>query len=236
MADKLPSQYMDLIFSCEGAELVHEKDKKKLGKMGETPVHDFVRNSDEDKIEKIEYEACCNCVPCRTIISSNYYGKGYFPESYKKNLYDNSRRTLERAGFKVIDERTGAAYLKQERFEEECRTGKIQEKKSKNKKYEQMEIDFDAAVAPEHLKKAYQEYLERLNNGEDERTVYAETMAVANRKAKEMGMSPIKIIDCNCDDDVCTCNTEVYKDKYYLDDDDEVFNKAVDTEILISKG
>jgi hypothetical protein len=105
MADELPSQYMDLIFSCENAKLVNSKDDAKLDKMEERPVHDFVRDSDEDTIEKIEYEACCNCVPCRTIISSNYYGKNYFPDSYKKNLYNNSISTLERAGFKVIGER-----------------------------------------------------------------------------------------------------------------------------------
>jgi len=144
MADELPYQYMNLIFSCENADLVNQKDIDKLGKVGEMPVHDFVRDSDNDEIEKIEYEACCNCVPCRGIIASNYYGIGRYPDSYKKNLYDSAIRTLERAGFSVKDERnlTGADYRK--KMEDDGNWAVAAQ--APRKEYIQMKMNFDDVI------------------------------------------------------------------------------------------
>ncbi len=80
MAHKLPSNYLNLIFSCENASIIGSVDA-----------------------EKIEYEPCCECVPCRTIIASNYYEKGYFPENYSKNLKRHYARQLERLSCKVVN-------------------------------------------------------------------------------------------------------------------------------------
>lgn len=140
IADELPHQYMRLIFSCENAELVNEKDGNKLGKVGEVPTHDFISN-DNEEIEMIEYEPCCHCTPCTTIISSMYYGKGYFPDNYKKNLYSRQISILERAGYSVKDEKTltGTEYMK--KMEDDCNWA-MPEPVHK-KEYVQMKIPFD---------------------------------------------------------------------------------------------
>jgi hypothetical protein len=216
IADELPHQYMKYIFSCENADLVNQKDRDKLGEMGKTPVHDFVRDTDEDSIEMIEYEACCNCVPCRTIISSNYYGKGYYPDSYKKNLYDSAIRALERAGYSVKDERTGAEYKKKVEDDDYWKVvAQAPEPKPLRREYIQMDFDFDAAVAPEYMKNAFEEYLKLIHNGMDEKKAYAQTMV----KARKMGDAVENIVDCKCSGDVCDC-------KSYLDDDDVMIEKG----------
>ena len=98
IVDELPQQYMELIISCEGARIVNEKDmdlvaKNAYGVSGVVFDH------------KIEYEPCCECVPCKTIIASDYYGRSYFPENYKKNLLAMQVSKLNRQGFSVKDEK-----------------------------------------------------------------------------------------------------------------------------------
>ena len=82
MAHELPKQYRDLIFSCEMATIIGSKDA-----------------------EIIKYEACCDCVPCKHIISDDYYGFGEYPEAYQKNLDYQHVRALHRKGYKVVDEK-----------------------------------------------------------------------------------------------------------------------------------
>lgn len=81
MAKELPKQYFDLIFSCENAKIIGNKDD-----------------------EIIKYEACCDCVPCKHIIADNYYGLGKYPESYQKNLDYLHVCAIHRKGYKVVDE------------------------------------------------------------------------------------------------------------------------------------
>jgi hypothetical protein len=82
MANELPKQYRDLIFSCENAKIIGSKDA-----------------------EIIQYEACCECVPCKHIIAEDYYGFGSYPDAYQKNLDYLHVRALHRKGYKVIDEK-----------------------------------------------------------------------------------------------------------------------------------
>jgi hypothetical protein len=82
MANELPKQYFDLIFSCEMPKIIGSKDA-----------------------EIIKYEACCDCVPCRHIIADDYYGIGNYPEAYQKNLEYLHVRALHRKGYKVVDEK-----------------------------------------------------------------------------------------------------------------------------------
>ena len=80
MAQELPEQYLKLIFSCEYAKIIGlESD-------------DF-----------IEYEACCKCAPCRTIINDNYYGLGEYPDSYTRNLLQKQINDLQNEGYKIIN-------------------------------------------------------------------------------------------------------------------------------------
>jgi hypothetical protein len=81
MAHELPKEYLDLIISCENPKIIGSKD---------------------DKI--IQYEPCCKCVPCRTIISSNYYETNNFPEIYKKNLIKMHLHELQKLNYKLFDE------------------------------------------------------------------------------------------------------------------------------------
>lgn len=82
MADELPSKYRDLIYSCECPKIIGSPDA------------DFV-----------EYEPCCECVPCSHIIESDYYGLRHFPDNYKKNLLAARTRALRREGYKIFDEK-----------------------------------------------------------------------------------------------------------------------------------
>jgi 7-cyano-7-deazaguanine synthase in queuosine biosynthesis len=79
MANVLPKQYFDLIFSCENATIIGPEDG-----------------------EIIQYEPCCECVPCSHIIESNYYNIGRFPENYKKNLLKHHANILVDMGCKVL--------------------------------------------------------------------------------------------------------------------------------------
>lgn len=80
MAHELPSQYFELIFSCENAKIIGD-----------------------EKAEIIEYEPCCDCVSCSHIIASNYYGIHRFPDNYKKPLLNKRIEEIKNSGYKVFD-------------------------------------------------------------------------------------------------------------------------------------
>lgn len=80
MAEELPEQYRKYIFSCEMA---------------------IIKGS--ENAELIEYEPCCECAPCRTIIANQYYGIKGFSEVYEKALLKQHAHTLKRAGYKILD-------------------------------------------------------------------------------------------------------------------------------------
>jgi hypothetical protein len=81
MAKKLPQQYLDLIFSCENATIIGSKDA-----------------------EIIQYEPCCECTPCRTIIATNYYEIGCYPDNYNKKLIKQHVHALNKKGYNISDE------------------------------------------------------------------------------------------------------------------------------------
>ena len=93
---ELPSQYKKLIFTCENPR-IDESTK-------------------EDTI--IQYTPCCNCVPCKSIISSNYYETGEFPEIYKENMIRDKIHEVNKLGYKVVD-KEGNDYWEQYRKAEE---------------------------------------------------------------------------------------------------------------------
>jgi hypothetical protein len=108
MADELPEQYRKLIFSCENARIIGS----------ETAAF-------------IEYEPCCECVPCKNIIATDYYNTRSFPEIYKKKILMQHARSLHWNGYKIIDA-NGKDY-----FEVNCST-----LEPKNEPY-QLEINFE---------------------------------------------------------------------------------------------
>jgi hypothetical protein len=110
---ELPKQYLHLIVSCENARIVGSKDA-----------------------ELIEYEPCCECVPCKTIIASEYYGTGNYPDNYKKGLVQMYARYLYRNGYKIID-KDGIDYLE--------RMSKLEPRKEPY----QLVIDFDNKISCE---------------------------------------------------------------------------------------
>lgn len=75
----LPTSYLDLIISCENPRIIGSE------------TADF-----------IEYEPCCECAPCKTIIHTEYYGLG-FPKLYKEKLTKLKIDELSREGYKIID-------------------------------------------------------------------------------------------------------------------------------------
>lgn len=81
MADDLPSQYLDLIISCENTIIIGDEDA-----------------------EIIEYEPCGKCGACKTIIISNYYGLPNFPEIYKKSLIKLYSEELRKLNHTVLNE------------------------------------------------------------------------------------------------------------------------------------
>lgn len=81
MISELPSQYKKLIFTCENPR---------------------INESTKDNTI-IEYTPCCNCVPCKAIISSNYYETGEFPKIYKDNMIKNKIEDVNKLGYKVVD-------------------------------------------------------------------------------------------------------------------------------------
>jgi len=81
MAKELPEQYLKLIISCENAKIIGSKDA-----------------------EFIEYEPCCECVPCKGIIASDYYMTYKFPKNYERNLLIRHAREIYQKKYKVVDE------------------------------------------------------------------------------------------------------------------------------------
>lgn len=81
MVKELPKKYLDLIFTCENPHIIDSTKEN----------------------EKIEYKPCCDCTPCRTIISTDYYETGDFPEYYKEKILDKKVNDLHRYGYRVID-------------------------------------------------------------------------------------------------------------------------------------
>ena len=79
VAKELPYHYRELIFSCEDARIIGSEDA-----------------------EVIQYEPCCRCTPCKTIISTEYYGQG-FPDIYNKQIRNKQVRELVWAGYTVLD-------------------------------------------------------------------------------------------------------------------------------------
>lgn len=86
MANSLPKEYLDLIYSCENPLNI---------------------GNESDVI--ISYDACCKCVPCKVIISSEYYGIGKFPKNYDNYLVEQYVYKLNRLGYNVVDSK-GADY------------------------------------------------------------------------------------------------------------------------------
>jgi len=124
MIHELPHQYRELIISCEGAIIVGDNDA-----------------------EIVQYEPCCECVPCRTIMSTDYYGTGEYPENYKNGLIQHHARQLRKLNYKVIDGE-GVDY-----FEKMC-------KLEPRKEPYQLRLDFDC------LEECDVEYkTEKQNNG-----------------------------------------------------------------------
>jgi hypothetical protein len=82
MARELPENYRKFIISCEYAKIIGSEDA-----------------------EFIEYEPCCDCVPCSHAIQDNYYGLGFFkfPDNYKNNLLKVRARAVKDMGYDVID-------------------------------------------------------------------------------------------------------------------------------------
>lgn len=89
MVEELPKQYMELIFSCENANIIGSED-----------------------VELIEYEPCCECAPCKRIIASDYYNTDEYPDNYKKGLIKIHAKYLHKNNYKVIDEE-GINYLEE---------------------------------------------------------------------------------------------------------------------------
>lgn len=79
LVQDLPKKYLDLIFSCENARIIGSEDA-----------------------ELIEYEPCCECVPCNTIISSNYYYHE-MPQIYADGILKKRVRELSSKGFTIKD-------------------------------------------------------------------------------------------------------------------------------------
>jgi hypothetical protein len=80
MAEELPEQYRKYIFSCENATIIGKEDN-----------------------EFIEYEPCCECVPCKTIITNEYYKISGFSDIYKKAINKHYINELHYVGYKIFD-------------------------------------------------------------------------------------------------------------------------------------
>ena len=89
MAKDLPKKYMDLIYTCENPRIIES-----------TKDNEF-----------IEYKPCCCCIPCKTIISTNYYESNNYPENYKEQMLHDKVNEIHRHGYRVVDE-NGEDYMK----------------------------------------------------------------------------------------------------------------------------
>lgn len=80
MVDELPQRYLDLIISCENPRII---------------------GKETDNL--IEYEPCCECVPCDTVVNTNYYGLRDFPKNYHNNLIKKYVYKLRKFEYNVVD-------------------------------------------------------------------------------------------------------------------------------------
>ena len=80
MARELPENYRKFIFSCEYATIIGS-----------------------ETAEFIEYEPCCDCIPCSHALQNGYYGMGTIPDNYKKNLLKVRARAVKDMGYEVVD-------------------------------------------------------------------------------------------------------------------------------------
>ncbi|MFW6246999.1 MAG: hypothetical protein ACOC22_02390 [bacterium] len=85
---ELPEKYHKYIYSCEYPNIVDGSEKDEL----------------------IKYNACCDCTACKTIIISDYYETGNFPEEYQKGLKRFFNNKVRKLGFKMVDEITNEQY------------------------------------------------------------------------------------------------------------------------------
>lgn len=80
MASELPEQYRKLVVTCENPRIISKPNA-----------------------EFIEYEPCCECVPCKTIFHNEYYGIQGFPDIYAKKWLDRYAEILYQKGYKIFD-------------------------------------------------------------------------------------------------------------------------------------
>lgn len=88
MARELPKKYLNLTVSCENP-LINDKSEK---------LNILTLNDDV----MVEYEPCCNCAQCKTVISTNYYELGNLPEIYDKYVRESKIMNMYDYGYKVI--------------------------------------------------------------------------------------------------------------------------------------
>lgn len=77
IADKLPSKYLSLTYSCENPRIIGDVNA-----------------------DYVDYEPCCKCPACKKIISSDYYDKG-LPSNYRKAVNDKMVGKLLRDGYTI---------------------------------------------------------------------------------------------------------------------------------------
>ena len=73
----LPEPYHKLIISCENPRLLNFGYKEKYSGIGYR-----------------EYKLCCDCVPCRKIISHDFFGSRILAERYEHPLYEKKKREV----------------------------------------------------------------------------------------------------------------------------------------------
>ena len=75
----LPEKYHKYLYSCESPNVIGRKTD-----------------------EFIEYEACCECTACKTIIISDYYETGNFPKEYITGLIRHFHYRIKKLGYKMV--------------------------------------------------------------------------------------------------------------------------------------
>jgi hypothetical protein len=92
MADKLPMKYRNLIVSCENPKL---DDCQHDGILGYTP--------------------CCECPPCKTVISTEYFGMD-LPKVYEDKMAQDQIEAMFRKGYSMTD-RDGNEIVNKNKYE-----------------------------------------------------------------------------------------------------------------------
>ena len=85
---ELHEKYHKYIFSCESPYI----------------------DDGSEKDEFIEYNACCECTACKTIIISDYYETNNFPREYEKGLKKFYFNKVRKLGFKMVHEISDEEY------------------------------------------------------------------------------------------------------------------------------